>query len=63
MKGIQVMKMFKAKLLKDLRYISGCSLKKGSIVNVSQSSTKACWVIDIDRNLRIKVFNHEIETV
>jgi len=57
------MKMFRAKLLKDLRYISGCDLKKGSIVSVSQSSTRSNWVIDAKRKQRIKVFNHEFEVV
>ncbi|MCK4966518.1 hypothetical protein KAS50_05780 [bacterium] len=57
------MKMFRAKLLKDLRYISGCDLKKGSIVSVSQASTRSNWVIDAKRKQRIKVFNHEFEAV
>ncbi len=57
------MKTFKAKLLKDLTYISGCTLKKGSEVKITESSNRTTWVIDIKANQLIRVFNHDFETV
>ena len=57
------MKTFKAKLLKDLTYISGCTLKKVSLVKISESNNRTTWVIDIKANQLIRVFNHDFETV
>lgn len=57
------MKTFKAKLLKDLTYISGCSLKKGSLVKITESNNRNTWVIDVKANQLIRVFNHDFETV
>ena len=57
------MKTFKAKLLKDLTYISGCTLKKGSLVRITQSSNRTTWIIDVKTNQLIRVFNHDFETV
>ncbi len=57
------MKTFKAKLLRDLTYIGTCSLKKGSIVNISQLSARSNWILDTKSNQKIKVFNHDFEVV
>lgn len=57
------MKTFKAKLLKDLTYISGCTLKKGSLVKITESNNRTTWVIDVKANQLIRVFNHDFETV
>ena len=57
------MKTFKAKLLKDLTYINGCKLKKGSIVKVAQSSSRSSWVVNVRSIQLIKVFNYDFEVV
>jgi len=57
------MKTFKAKLLRDLTYIGTCSLKKGSIVNISQLSAMSNWILDTKSNQKIRVFNHDFEVV
>ncbi len=57
------MKTFKAKLLKDLTYINGCNLKKGSIVKVAQSSSRSSWVVNVRSNQLIKVFSYDFEVV
>lgn len=55
------MKIFKAKLLKDLRYIPGCTLKQGDIVTIRCNDDLQSWVIVPDPMMRIKVFKHEYE--
>jgi len=57
------MKTFRAKLLKDLTYISTCNLKKGAIVNISQLSNRTSWIVDTRLNQKIRVFNHDFEIV
>ena len=57
------MKTFKAKLLKDLTYISGCDLKKGSIVKVTQSSSRSSWIVNSKSNQIIRIFNYDFEVI
>ncbi len=57
------MKTFKAKLLRDLTYLSTCDLRKGSIVKISQPSGKTTWVVDSLKNQMIRVFNHDYEVI
>ena len=57
------MKTFKAKLLKDLTYISGCKLKKGEIIKITCSDNKSNWVINVDSNQLIRIFSHDFELV
>jgi len=57
------MKIFKAKLLKDLSYISNCELKKGEIVFIKKLHDNTNWVIDPKSNHTIKLFSYEFEEV
>lgn len=56
-------KLIKAKLLKDLSYISGCELKKGEIIFIKHQSDNTNWVIDPKSNRTIKLFTHEFEVI
>jgi len=57
------MKIFKAKLLKDLSYISNCKLKKGEIVYINKLPNNTNWVTDPKSNHTIKLFSYEFEEV
>ena len=55
------MKIFKAKLLKDLSYISNCKLKKGEIIYINKLPNNTNWVTDPKSNHTIKLFSYEFE--
>ena len=57
------MKIFKAKLLKDLSYISNCKLKRGDLVYIKRNKDNTNWVIDPKSHCTIKLFSYEYETV
>ncbi len=57
------MNMIKAKLLKDLSYISNCKLKRGEIIIINKMPDNTNWVIDSKAHYAIKIFKHEFETV
>ena len=57
------MELFKAKLLKDLSYITGCELRRGEIVFMKKLPDRTNWVIDHKSNSTIKLFTHEFEII
>jgi hypothetical protein len=56
-------KLIKAKLLKDLTYISVFDLKNGEIIFITHQPDNTNWVIDPKSNNRIKLFTHEFEVI
>ena len=57
------MKIFKAKLLKDLSYMANCKLKRGDVVYIKRNKDNTNWVIDPKSHYTIKLFSYEYETV
>ena len=59
----ETMETIKAKLLKDLSYISKCKLKKGQTVFIKKFPDNTNWVVDPETNFTIKLFSHEFEKI
>ena len=57
------MKKIKARLLKDLTYISKCELKKGETIFIEKMPDNTNWVVDPKSHHTIRLFTHEFEVI